>query len=291
MKKRLVLSLILPSLLILGCGSGGDKKNEVKQSVESALKIGEVVYNAPQDIDFNNKTRLTLKRGKKIYNKILKTNSNIQKETSACNTSGTYDFEQQSDGSMTITYNDCIDYNANTGLYEYTYGIITMSGDGEKFSFSNYSYIPDYYNNYGTGDYYKDVKISIHLENYITEMTIDGTYEEYKDGTPIETMVYNNLIIKENNQTNSFYFKGGFSDKIRCFNENHIYETDNNDWLIPSNTNSNYYQSGTIFVDATQYKYHGDMVTVRKGEKVGEFRQQELIDELNKKRNGEDCNI
>ncbi len=33
------------------------------------------------------------------------------------------------------------------------------------------------------------------------------------------------------------------------------------------------------------------MVTVRKGERVGEFRQQDLIDELNKRRNGEDCNI
>ncbi len=291
MKKRLVFSFILPSLLIVGCGSGGDTKSGDKQSVESALKIGEVVYNAPQDIDFNNKTRLTLKRGKKIYQKFLKTNSDIQKETATCNTSGTYDYDIQSDGSMTVTYNACIDYNVDTGLYEYTYGTITMSGDGEKFSFYDYSYIPDYYNNYGTGDYYEDVKISIHSENPITEMKIDGTYKEYKDGTPLETMIFNNLILKENNQTDAVYFKGGFSDRIRCFSENHIYETDENDWLIPSSINSNYYQSGTIFVDATQYKYHGDMVTVKKGDRVGEFRQQDLIDELNKKRNGEDCNI
>ncbi len=288
MKKRLVLSLVLPTLLIMGCGSGGGSKDDKKQSVDSALKIGEVVYNAPQDIDFNNKTRLTLKRSKRAYKKI---NSDIQKETTACSAGGTFDYDEQSDGSIIGTYNTCVEYNNETGLYEYTNGTITISGDLERFAFYDYYYTPDYYNNSGTGDYYKDIKISIHSEGYITEMKIDGTYQEYQNGTPLETMVFSNLIMKENNQTNGVYFNGGFSDTIRCFNESHTYKTDENDWLIPNALNSNYFQSGTIFVDDIQYKYHGDMVTVRKGDRVGEFKQQDLIDELNRRRSGEDCDI
>ena len=291
MKKRLVLSLILASLLIGGCGSGDSKKSDKKQTIENLLKIGDVVFNAPRNINFNNKTRMPTKRAKKLYKKILKENSDIPNETTACDINGTFSYEQQIDGSIIGIYNNCIVYNNETGLYEYTHGTMTISADLENFAFYNYSYMPDYYNNYGTGDYYEDIKMSIHSENNITDIKIDGIYKEYKDNKPLETMVFNNLIIKENNQTNAFYFKGGFSDRIRCFNENHIYETDNNDWLVPSSTNPDYYQSGTLFVDATQYRYHGDMVTVRKGEKVGEFRQQDLIDELNKKRNGEDCNI
>ncbi len=291
MKKRLYLSLILASLLIVGCGSGKkDKEKDVKHTIEDALKIGEVVYNTPKDIDFNNKTRLNLKRGKNLYNKILKLSNSFQKGTAEdCNISGTVDVEYQNDGTLYMIYNECI-YPNNLGLKEYIDGTMSFSGDGSSMTF-DYIYASDYDNNYGTYDYYDNLKMSTHSERYIKEFIIDGVYKHYKDNNLFENMSFNNLIMKENNQTNAFYFKGGFSDKIRCFNENHIYETDSNDWLVESPTNSNYYQSGTIYVDATQYKYHGDMVTVRKGERVGEFKQQDLIDELNKKRNGEDCNI
>jgi len=289
MKKLLILSAIVPSIFVIGCGSGGGDSTPKKQTVEAALKLGDVIYNAPQDIDFNNKTRLTLKRSTKIYSKVY---SQLEKETLSCGISGTYDAVQDSDGLISIIYNECVEYNQNTGLNEYYHGTISMSSDGENFRLYGYSEIPDY-NNFGTGTYYKDVKIYMHSEKGIDELKVDGTIEEYSNGYVGETMTYTNLVMKNNSKEKSWYFKGGFYDKVEnsCFTENHIYDTDNNDWLIESSTNDDYWSSGTLYVDSMRYVYSGDSVTVTKGDISTTFKQQELIDGLKEERSSTDCNI
>jgi hypothetical protein len=160
MKKLLSLSLILPSIILIGCGSGGSDKKGEKHTVEEALKISDVVFNAPRDIDFNNKTHLKLKS---THKRIAKLGIKPKKESGTCDISGTFEIEEDSEGTISAVYYECVDHNEETGLNEYSNGAVTMSADQEYFTFFNYSEIPDY-SNFGTGTYYKDVKIHIHSE-------------------------------------------------------------------------------------------------------------------------------
>ncbi len=295
MKKLLILSAIVPSIFLVGCGSGGGSSDTPKkQTVEGALKLGDVIYNAPADIDFNNKTRLTLKRQKRVYKKVSKVVNNIlEKETLTCGVSGTYDVDIDAQNNISIFYNDCVEYNSDTGLNEYYYGTITMSSDAEHFTLYDYSEIPDYDNYSRTGTYYKDIRMYMHIEKNIEEFKIDGTMQYYKDGYVGETMTYSNIIMKNNTANKSWFFKGGFYDKVEggCFAENHVYDTQENDWLVENSTNSDYWSSGTLYVDSMRYVYHGDEVTVTKGDISTTFKQQELIDGLKEEKSSNNCEI
>jgi hypothetical protein len=298
MKKLMVLSILISFILLIGCGSGGDNNKPKKQTIDEVLKVGDIVYNAPQNIDFNNKTgRLGLKRIKKMLNKSTlafqkMATQNQKARTFSCSVSGVYDSEENDDGSQSIFYNECVEYNKNTELNEYYHGMVSIASDKEHFRLYNYSEIPDY-NNFERGTYYEDMRLYIHSENGIDEVNIEGTMKDYINGYVSETMTYSNMTIKNNTLTKSWYFKGGFYDKVEnsCFAENHIYDTDNNNWLIESSLNNNYWSSGTLYVDSIKYVYSGDSVTVTKGDISGTFTQQELLDELAKERNSTDCNI
>ena len=290
MKKLLVLSLILPSVVLIGCGSGGGDSSSKTQSIESALKIGNVVMNAPQSVDYNNKTSQTFKRQKRAYDIIAKMGNNFEKETIKCDVNGTSEFELNADGSYSFFDNRCIDYNSETGKNDFTNGYISISQDAEHIEYSGYSEIEDY-DNATEGIYYKDVKMYQHTEDNINEFKIDGTIEYYNVFSlyTFETTTYTSLIIKENKTKKSWYYKGGFYDKYGCFTQNHIYDTDDNHWLVEDSKNKDYWLSGTLYVDSMRYIYNKDMVTVTKGDNKGTFKQQEIIDELNKKKNEKDC--
>jgi len=295
MKKLLMLSVIVPSIFFIGCGSGGGSSDTPKkQSVEGALKLGDVIFNAPTDIDFNNKTRLTLKKQKKVYNKILKiTNNNLEKETLACGISGTFDINVDAENTTSIFYNECVEYNPDTKLNEYYYGTITMKSDAEHFTLYNYSEIPDYNNDFGTGTYYKNINMYIHTANNVEVFQIDGTIEDYKNGVVAETMTYSNMLMKNNVLKKSWLYKGGFYDKVDggCFTQNHVYDTDTNNWLVENSNNSNYWSSGTLYVDSIKYVYNKDDVAVTKGDITTNFKQQELIDGLKDEKSATNCNI
>jgi len=96
------------------------------------------------------------------------------------------------------------------------------------------------------------------------------------------------LVLKENSSTNGVYFSGGYLFKSGCFSENHIYKTEESDWLIADN-NSDDTLSGTLYVDNLKYVYHGSSVTVYDGNKQGTFTQSELRAELNSQINSTTC--
>ncbi len=299
MNKLIKLSLILtPSIILIGCGSGGSDNNNEKQTIESALKISNAVYASPRSIEYSHKSRQVFtKKTKRIYNKITKITNNFEKETYPCDVSGNYEMEMINENSFYVTYNSCIAYNKDTQTNDFNNGTVSMSFDNEtnttKIKMEYYSSIEDY-DNATEGTYYKDIFMSEHIEGKnITEFEIDGTIEYYNvnDLSVYETMTYSNLLMKENNATKAWFYKGGFYDKVGCFTQNHVYETDENDWLVENSKNSDYWSSGTLYVDSTRYVYSGDMVTVTKGDSKGTFKQQELIDELNKEKSSTDCDI
>jgi hypothetical protein len=295
MKKLLILSLILPSIFLIGCGSGSSDK---KQSIEATVDKGDVAANRPAFNNFSNQTSQNFlgsgKRHKKIYNKISKIDNQIRKNTIACE-KGSYDWERKSDGAISLFYHNCINLNSDTKLYEYYNGTVTRSGDKEHFTLYKYSEILDVAT-FQRGTYYKDIKLYTHNENNIEETKIDGTMEMmelHQDGNHkvLETMTFSNLLMKNNTSKKSWFFKGGLYYKVGCYTQNHIYETKKDSWLIENSSNKDYWSSGVLYIDSMRYAYNGDKVTVTKGDAKGTFTQQELIDEVNNKIKSTKCDI
>ena len=123
----------------------------------------------------------------------------------------------------------------------------------------------------------------------IEKMFADGEMEEYEKDVKDESTRFHNLVMKNNKDKKSWFIEGGFGSKIGCFSEYHVYNTKETDWLIESKNNSNEWSSGTLYIDNATYRYSGSNVTVEKQDKKGIFTQQELLDELKKKKNSTDC--
>ena len=344
MNKIFILSLILSSILLVGCGSDDDSKDNSKQSVDEVLSKSEAATGTPSGIDFNNKTSLRLKQEqknnklfrvhskiKKIQKNILKINSSYQKEESyPCSASGTMSmdiaFVAMSKNGMNFTFNECLDYNEETRLHEYDNGMLFISTDKTTMMTTNYTSIPDYYNYPNTGeksnlklstetkngtkiffgdgtdeeyiddvlikkDKYSNFKMKIETKENIEEIFAHGEIEEFEKDVKDEEIRYHNLTIKNNTVKNTFFVEGGFGYKSGCFSEYHIYNTKETDWLVSHTDNSNKWSSGTLYVDNATYRYHGSDVTVEKQDKKGEFTQQELLDEIERKKNSTDCSV
>jgi len=282
MKKIMFSTVILISgIFVIGCGSEDRKDSPKKESVDNVLKISEVVYNAPQDIDFKNKTRMQLKQQVNL----MKTHFNsMQKaEVEACSDSGTISVETLADNSQYIYADNCIDYDSDTDKYEYMDGGIKVSADGNTMIITQFTDIPDVENYPKTGTY-MDGKMTYYTDGNIEEYYLDISMKTYNNAILEEDMKFYNFTLKYNNLRKASYFDGRYYYKSGCFQEDHTFETDNNNWLIENSSNSNYYSFGTITVDNIKYVYSGTDVTVTKDNKTRTFTQQELIDELDKER-------
>ena len=273
MKRKLILSLIIPLITMLGCGSGGGDNSDEKKSVDTVLKLGDVAYKAPQGIDFQNKTNMKFTKSEKRV-------AHLQKlEEVNCGYSGTASYEENSE-EMVLTYNKCIEYNNDTEYYEYYNGVLTASTDYSKIEFKKYDFVPNAYNYPNTGTY-MDVAIESSTNGLIEEMHIDGEIEEYVNKMTTIKINFFNLIMKENNVTNGVFFGGGYLYESGCFFENQTYKTEESDWLIMDN-NSDNILSGTLYitdsktVKTLKYIYQGSMVTVYDGNKQGTFSQSDL---------------
>jgi len=84
---------------------------------------------------------------------------------------------------------------------------------------------------------------------------------------------------------------GYFSDKTRCYTEEHQYKTENSDWLVEDTLNSKNWSSGTLYIDNVKYVYDGESVTVTKNNQQKIFTQQELRDEYNKNKAQTECSV
>ena len=288
MKKIFISSLILSTILLVGCGSDDDTKDDSKQSVDAVLSKSEAASGTPSGVDFNNKTSLRLKREQKVNKMVLKMSENFYKEeTIACSYGGALSYDTVN---KKISYSKCIDYNSKTQLYEYHDGVMQLSQDEESVAFSNYYEELDYLNNPDTGIYWH-IDVLFSKENNIENSLIDGEMKSYKNGYYIEEEKFSKLTLKEDIVNKKWFIKGGYSYKGGCLDENHIYNTKKTDWLVEDKDNSNYWSSGTLYIDNATYRYNNLDVTVEKQDKKGIFRQQELIDELERKKNSTDCSI
>ena len=283
--KIFISSLVLSSILLIGCGSDDDKDDD-KESVDTVLSKSEAATGTPSGIDFNNKTSLRLKREQKIYKMALKMGSIMQKEELlACSESGTLSYDEID---KKVSYSQCMDYNDETKLYEYHDGIMNLSEDETSVIFSNFYEELDYVNYPDTGIHWH-IEVSFSKEGNIENSLINGEMKRYKNGYYTEEEKFSKLILKENIIKKTLFIEGGYAYKSGCLDENHIYNTKETDWLVENKDQSNKWSAGTLYIDNAIYRYHGLDVTVEKQDKKGEFTQQELLDEIERKKNSTDC--
>ena len=287
--KRVISStvMLISGVFIIGCGSGDSKDSPKKESVDNVLKLSDVVYNAPQDIDFKNKTTMQLKR--KVALMKQRFGSMQKAEVYACSESGTVSTETFADNSQYMATDNCLNYDSNTGKYEYMNGKIEASADGNTITITQFTDIPDAENSPATGTY-MDGKVTYYTDGNIEESYLDISMQTYTNDILQEDLKFYNFTLKYDNNKKASSFDGRYYYKSGCFNEDHTFKTDNNHWLVENSTNSDYYSSGVLTVDNIKYVYSGTDVTVTKDNKTKTFTQQELIDELNKERNsGSSC--
>ena len=284
MKKILILSSIV-SLLILGCGSGGDSGDSGnKKTIDGALKIGDVAYSTPAGINFSNKMRTNLN---KTYRGVYKNSFlNSKPMVEACSYIGTMSYEE-SDTEVIVSYNECIDYNEETYLYEYYNGSLRMSKNEEDIVAKEYWVIPniDYPN---TGSY-MNLSMTSHKNGDINETEMDGEMVKFNNNNIVEDTIFTNLVMKEDSSNDAMYLNGSYTYKAGCINESYTFKT--SEWLIPNSNNEDEYISGIITVNGMTYTYKDDKVTVRYGDKEGEFLQRELNEEMENKKESEGCNL
>ncbi|NEW60385.1 hypothetical protein GSY74_03745 [Sulfurovum sp. bin170] len=284
MKKILILSSIV-SLLILGCGSDGDSDNDSgdKKSIDAALKIGDVAYSTPAGIDFGNKMSTSLNKMQKTIYK--KSSLNIAKTTEYCSETGTMSYDE-SDTTVTVAFDKCINLNNETYTYEYYNGSLSVNESENQTSIiaQQYTYVPNtYYPNTGT---YMNLSIETRENGDISEIEIDGEMKEFDNNYILEDMNFDKLTIKENSSNSAIYIGGGYSYKAGCLDESHRYNT--TEWLIPSSTDDDII-SGTIIVDNKTYIYNSPNVTVKVDDREGTFNQSELRAETVSKKNSNEC--
>jgi hypothetical protein len=281
MKKILILSSMV-SLLILGCGSGGGSDDgDNKESIDSALKIGDVVYSTPAGINFGNKMRTNLNKTHRVYkSSILNSKTTVQE----CSLEGTMSYEETATEDI-ITFNTCTNLNNETYLYEYYNGTIGVSKNQESMFAREYWYIPNTDSPY-TG-VYMNLSISSHQSGNILETEADGRMTNFSDGNIIEDSILNKVTIKEDSSNNAIYLDGSYKYKAGCIDESYTFKT--LEWLVPNSNNEEEYTSGIIIVNGMTYTYRGDRVIVKYGDKEGEFSQQELNEEMKKKKTSTEC--
>jgi hypothetical protein len=281
MKKIVLSSIMLVSgIFIIGCGSGGSDSSNKKESVDNVLKLSDVVYNAPQDIDFKNKTTMQLKRQVSLMKQQF--GGSMQKaDIYACSESGTMSTETFADNSQYIATDNCLNYDSDTGKYEYMNGKLELSADGNTLTITQLTDIPDA-ENYPTTGTYMDGKVIYYVNGDIEESYLDISMQTYNNNILKEDIKFDNFTLKYDNFKQASYFDGRYYYKSGCFQEDHTFKTDSNNWLVENSTNSNYYSSGILTVDNIKYVYSGVDVTITKDNITKTFTQQEFIDELNK---------
>ena len=209
--------------------------------------------------------------------------ANAQPETYDCAVSGTFTVVTTEDGT-TVTQNiDCTYYWEKKMIYENGYTSTRTYEDIETFYFYQYTYISDYENYPGTGEYYEDFGIAYNTEGSY----IDGTIDSYEEGTVIEKQHYYKFFYFENMQTHALSLEGRFSDTFKCFAEDYTYKT--LEELVPHDSNPDYYKSGTIIINGMKYVYHGDEVTLSENGETGTFSQQEVLDYFEEETSNDSC--
>ncbi len=332
MKRVIGFSLVVSSMILIGCGGDSNSKDEdSKESVDAVLTKSEAATGVPSGIDFNNKTSLRLKQKRKS-SKLFKLNKKIRmiqkEELYSCSETGTTSIDTaafiMSKSGMLVISKDCLHYNTDTKLYEYNDGTFFTSDDETVAVSTNYTYIPDYVNypNNGTKsnltvkmnssngieeifmdgleeeyindilikkEAYSNLTIKLESNNNMEKIFGNGEMEEYEKGVIDEKIRFNNLLMIENKNKKTWFFEGGFGYESGCFSEYHVYNTKDNDWLVESKENSNEWSSGTLYIDNAEYDYDNLDVTVTKQGKKGTFTQQELLEELERKKKTTDC--
>ena len=279
--KKILISSIVVSLLLLGCGSG-DSDTDEKTSIDDALKIGDVAFSAPSGVNFKNKMRTSLKSSQKnIYTKYLFLNS--KKETANCSELGTLSLEETSIKTV-ITSNKCTNFNDETYLYEYHDGVISITKDGNSIVAQNYWYIPNIENMTGS---FMNIYMDYRVNGTISNISMDGEMKEFSNGDITSDMSFNRLAMKEDSSNGALFLDGGYKYKEGCVDESYQFKT--REWLIPNSSNQEEYTSGVITVNGMTYTYEGSKVTVTDKDRSGTFNQSELNAEMESQTNSTEC--
>jgi hypothetical protein len=298
MKKIVALSGILVMVsLFIGCGSsdkGGSSEpvknnnaNNNGSNSEASELLGKArsVNGASTEMTFRN--RAGTRSASKMHQKLYK--SSLQVGIYPCSESGTFEVTITEKEDTLISYSDCIYIEKNKYIYED--GIIGYgnSENPTKYVLIDYLLIPDSKNYPQTGEYTKELFIAFYTKGNEEMSYIDGEMAFYDKGDIVEKLAYSNFFYKENTQTKAFYVEGGASDTFKCFAENYTYKTSEESWLVPHDTNPDYYKSGSININGMTYTYNGDKVTLSENGKTATFTQKEVLESFEETSTKTDC--
>jgi hypothetical protein len=299
MKKIVALSGILVMVsLFIGCGSsdkGGSSEpvknnnaNNNGSNSESSELLGKArsVNGASTEMTFRN--RAGRRAPAKMHQKLSK--SSLEAGIYSCSQSGTFEVTIMDIGDTVFSHSNCIYLDEdNKSVYEDGTVKYGNSENPTEYTFLNYTYIPDFEDYPNTGEVTKKLTIAFYTKGNEEMFYIDGEMDFYDKGNIVEKLAYSNFLYKENTQTKAFYVKGGASDTFKCFAENYTYKTSEESWLLPQDTNPDYYKSGSININGMTYTYNGDMVTLSENGKTATFTQKEVLESFEETSTKTDC--
>jgi len=288
MKKIVALSgLLVMTSLFIGCGSSdkGGSSNSSNSDASELLSKARGVNSASTEMTFRNRvgTRSSAKMHQKLYK------LSLEEGTYSCSKSGTFEVTIDDKENTFISYSNCIYVEENKYVYEngiFGYG---NTENPTKYVFVDYSYIPDYENHPQTGNYTEKLLMAFSSKGNEDMFYLDGKTAVYDKGDIVEKLAYSDFLYKENTQTNAFYVEGGVSDTFKCFSENYTFKTSEESWLVPHDTNSDYYKSGIIDINGMTYTYSGDNVTLSENGKTATFTQEKVLESFKETSAKSDC--
>lgn len=295
MKKIVALSgvLVMTSSLFVGCGSSdkGDSSEPVTNNngnnSEASELLGKArsVNGASTEMTFRN--RANTRSASKMHQKLYK--SSLEAGIYSCSKSGTFEVTISDIGDTFISYSNCIYVEEDKHVYEDGTVGYGNSENPTKYAFLKYTYIPDFENYPQTGEYTEELFIAFYSENNEEIFYINGKMDLYDKGDIIEKLAYSEFFYKENTQTNAFYVEGALSDTFKCFAENYTYKTSEENWLVPHDTNPDYYKSGIININGMTYTYNGENVTLSENGKTATFTQEKVLESFKETSTKSDC--
>jgi hypothetical protein len=213
--------------------------------------------------------------------------SNSEPETYACGVSGTFTITTTEEGYTFMDHSECIYYEENKYVYEH--GTIGYGNtvNPTTYIYVEYTYIPDYENNPGTGDYYQELGMAYSSIGTMESSFFNGTMDIYEQGNIVEKLRYYEFGYSEDIQTHDFYIQGRTTDTFKCFTEDYTYET--LEILVPHDSNPDYYKAGVIVINGMKYVYHGDKVTLSENGETGTFLQKEVLEYFAEITSNSDC--
>jgi len=300
--KKILTAMSISTLLFIGCGSSGGggssssnpntnnnnptDNNDNGNTASELLTKGRVVNGASQGMAFRNRSGTT--SASKMYLKLK--NSKVESGIFSCGISGTITISKN-ETSQTDEMQQCIYYDEATKKTVSENGTaIYGEKDNLKISlYQNYLYIPDYENKPQFGFYYNEFGIVFVEENKEEGIYINGDKGIVENLKIVELLEYKDFFYFEKQRNSSFYLQGSFKNTFTCFSETNTFQTDENNWLVPHDTNDDYLKSGTITINDLKYVYKGENVTLSQNGKTEIFVQSEVLESFAETSGKRDC--